>query len=1032
MTSSADAFKAASGLRQAGRRRKRKTPCGRLLAADPRACAGAAPAGPDGLRGGAPRRRRGLVRQRPPTRRRPPPCTPPAWGPPSRPPAGRRRPRRNTAAPWRLKPGDGMALNNLGVTLAALGRPRARRRPPCAAPWRPTPNDAEAWCNLGAALHAQGKLDEAEAACRRALELAPDLAQAHTNLGNVVRDRGRPDEAEACHRRAVELQPAPAGGVAEPRRPAARRGRPPEAVPGPRHGAGAVAAATRGPRPAGRRPAGTQPAGRGRRRLPGGPALRPGRRRRPQRPGQRPGRAGPAGRGGGGYREAARLRPDWSAPVYNRGVAVQGQGRLARGPRRLRGGAAARPVRPRRPRHVRRLPAFRPRRRRRTAARRGPPLGRGPRPVAPRPGHAPQHAGPLPASACRLRLAGLPLPRRRLLPGARAGPARPGRRGGLLLRRRGRARRDDGRVARPSATPGAVTWGLTDDEVEAQVRQDGIDVLVDLGGHLAHNRLRVFARRPAPVQLSWLGYAAGTGVPAIDFRLTDAVCDPPGEAAAGRGRAGAAARPLLLLRPAAARPAADRTSRPTRPAAWSSARCTSWRSSTTASWTCGRKSSATPPTRACCCAATRCKGRRPTSGANGSRARARGRPRGAAARRPGRPAAPAGLRRHRRGPRLLSVERAHDGLRGPVDGRARRHAARPDLRRPHGRLRAGGRRADRSWSRKRRTTTVRIARSWRGTPPGGGSCARRCGCGCCGRPCATRPPSRGGWKRPTARRGGPGARSEWSGVHFLKGHVDGSQVPVWVRRRPTGPRATGAARARAASAWPSTPAATPTCASAPATPGRTSRPGCRPAGGPTPSSSTSPTPASPTACGRPPSPSSAWRPTGTCSGTATATPCPAGERVLTDAPGVKVMRRRGWDARPGRQPLRAGAGLARPAAATAPRDIDVLFVGNLNAAVQRERPPWLARLARPGRPPPVAIRTGVWGDAYRDLLRRARIVFNRGVRGECNRRAFEAACCGALLFQERGNAETAAFFRDREECVCYGDGRPGRLCWSIT
>ena len=43
------------------------------------------------------------------------------------------------------------------------------------------------------------------------------------------------------------------------------------------------------------------------------------------------------------------------------------------------------------------------------------------------------------------------------------------------------------------------------------------------------------------------------------------------------------------------------------------------------------------------------------------------------------------------------------------------------------------------------------------------------------------------------------------------------------------------------------------------------------------------------------------------------------------------------------------------------------------------------------------------------------------MRGECNRRAFEAACCGALLFQERGNAETAAFFRDREECVCYGE-----------
>jgi predicted O-linked N-acetylglucosamine transferase (SPINDLY family) len=82
---------------------------------------------------------------------------------------------------------------------------------------------------------------------------------------------------------------------------------------------------------------------------------------------------------------------------------------------------------------------------------------------------------------------------------------------------------------RPLPTYWRDTATLNDEELAQQVVADRIDIFVDLVGHTARNRMPTFARKPAPVQVSYLGYPNTTGLATMDWRITDAIADPPGQ-----------------------------------------------------------------------------------------------------------------------------------------------------------------------------------------------------------------------------------------------------------------------------------------------------------------------------------------------------------------------------------------------------------------------------------------------------------------------------------------------------------------------
>jgi protein O-GlcNAc transferase len=393
----------------------------------------------------------------------------------------------------RIKPDLAQAHNNLGSVLARSGRfdeaiPFYRRAIEI------TPDFADAHNNLGFALNAKGQLDPAIAACREATRLNPQFAEAYINLGNGLQGKGRLEDAIACFREAVRLKPGLAESHNNLGNVLRRAGRLVEAIasyqeairlnPDIAEAHLNLSMALDGNWQFDEAIAANRTAIR----------LKPDSAEAFGTLGNSLCDMGQIDEAISSYREAMRLKPDFSSVHSNLLFVLN---------------------------YHSELPAEEI--------------------LADHQAWSDQHARPLMSEI--IPHANERSPERRLRIGYVSADLRRHPVADFfvsLLEHHDRKMvevfcyasvtfPDDmtDRVSRSSDVWRNVL-GVNDEALAGLVRSDGIDILVDLSGHSAGDRLRAFARKPAPIQVTYLGYANTTGMSAIDFRFTDALADPPG------------------------------------------------------------------------------------------------------------------------------------------------------------------------------------------------------------------------------------------------------------------------------------------------------------------------------------------------------------------------------------------------------------------------------------------------------------------------------------------------------------------------
>ena len=357
------------------------------------------------------------------------------------------------------------------------------------------PDYAEAYYNLGIVMIESGRPDEAIAAYQQAIALNPRLTEAHCNLGNALKEKGRFDEAIAAYQKAISLNPAHAESHSNLGNALRDKGQLDEAMTAYRQAI----------------------------------ALRPNYADAHTNFGVALKDKGLLDQAVAAFRRAIALNPSASEPHVNLGLALKDLGQLDES-----------------------VAAYR-------------------RAIALKPGcavihsdliltlhyHPGQNAGSIAEELRRFNLQrAQPLRKNVWKNSTDRNPDRPLRIGYVspdfrdhpvgrnllpLFRHHDRQRFEItgyAQVPLPDAMTrqfeqNADDWrmisGLSDEQVAGQIQSDQIDILVDLALHTGGNRLLVFARKPAPIQVTFGGYPGGTGLDAFDYRLTDPYLDPPGQ-----------------------------------------------------------------------------------------------------------------------------------------------------------------------------------------------------------------------------------------------------------------------------------------------------------------------------------------------------------------------------------------------------------------------------------------------------------------------------------------------------------------------